>query len=355
MANPQPDKFIKLSNELYEAIMTADFSKRQRKVLDLVIRMSYGCQKKYALLRPIDFELVGIWKVDIQKELKHLEKSKVIFRDGDRIELNKNYDQWRIGIVKSFDEDKMKALIKRNLEQREVSKTLTEHEDGLVKHLPSSKQNTNQEVSKILTDMPPNSSNDKGFERPKDILKTIKDINDDDIYSPPEIEENSNQTRDKRLEKIKTHFSKKAQKIWYSSEEDMAMIQLLDEGVPVETIIDGIDLAFERFKPKHSRDRINSFRYCLSAIYELNEKPKGDGQKPKGHKKFERPMSYWEKKQREEEEIERKRLAERNKQMKVQRFIEVTGLHPMKHPDLLRDYLEGRVTLSELKKRRWGS
>ncbi|MBH8587111.1 replication protein [Thermoactinomyces sp. CICC 10520] len=270
MANPQPDKFIKLSNELYEAIMTADFSKRQRKVLDLIIRMSYGCQKKYALLRPIDFELVGIWKVDIQKELKHLEKSKVIFRDGDRIELNKNYDQWRIGIVKSFDEDKMKALIKRNLEQREVSKTLTEHEDGLVKHLPPSKQNTNQEVSKILTDMPPNSSNDKGFERPKDILKTIKDINDDDIYRP-ELEETSSEP-DERINKIKNHFSKKAQKIWYSSEEDLAMTKLLDEGVPVKTILDGIDLAFERFKPKHSRDRINSFRYCLPAIYELHER-----------------------------------------------------------------------------------
>jgi hypothetical protein len=69
----------------------------------------------------------------------------------------------------------------------------------------------------------------------------------------------------------------------------------------------------------------------------------------------EKPMSYWEEKQRREEELERKRLAERDKQMKVQRFIEVTGLHPMKHKDLLRDYLEGRVTLSELKKRRWGS
>ncbi|MFD1443009.1 hypothetical protein [Thermoactinomyces vulgaris] len=69
----------------------------------------------------------------------------------------------------------------------------------------------------------------------------------------------------------------------------------------------------------------------------------------------EKPMSYWEEKQRREEELERKRLAERDKQMKVQRFIEETGLHPMKHPDLLRDYLEGRVSLAELKERKWGS
>jgi DNA-binding transcriptional ArsR family regulator len=94
----------------------------------------------------------------------------------------------------------------------------------------------------------------------------LTDKDDDNISAHPEFEENS------KIEKIKTHFSKKAQKIWYSSEEDMAMIQLLEAGIPVETIIAGIDLAFSRFRPKHSRDRINSFRYCLSAIYELHER-----------------------------------------------------------------------------------
>jgi hypothetical protein len=102
------------------------------------------------------------------------------------------------------------------------------------------------------------------------------DFNDDDIYAPPGFEE---ATKDERIEKIKTHFSKKAQKIWYSPEEDKAMSDLIKNGVPVETIINGIDLAFERFKPKHSRDRINSFKYCLHTICELHEgstKPRGE-------------------------------------------------------------------------------
>jgi CRISPR/Cas system-associated endonuclease/helicase Cas3 len=51
LANPQVNQFTKLSNELFEAIMQSDFSKRQRNILDLVIRMSYGCGKKIALLR----------------------------------------------------------------------------------------------------------------------------------------------------------------------------------------------------------------------------------------------------------------------------------------------------------------
>jgi Bacteriophage replication protein O len=268
MANPQPDKFIKLSNELYDAIMTSDFSKRQRNILDMIIRFSYGCRKKTALLRNSDFEQCGVGRNKIKAELEYLEQAKVIIRDGELIQLNKNYDQWRVNLVKTFNKQKFNEILKRNLSIPETGTPIPEMGTEEI----DSSQNGNSTVPETGTGMPPNSRNDKGFERPKDILNTFNNDDDDDIYRSPELEENSNQKRDKRLEKIKTHFSKKAQKIWYSHEEDMAMIQLLDEGIPVKTIIDGIDLAFERFKPKHSRDRINSFRYCLSAIYELHER-----------------------------------------------------------------------------------
>ena len=103
MANPQPDKFTRLSNELFEAIMQTDFSKRQRSILDLIIRASYGCGKKFALLRPSDFEVVGVYKSHIKKELDYLTRTKVIFRDGERISLNKDYDQWRVSLNKTSD------------------------------------------------------------------------------------------------------------------------------------------------------------------------------------------------------------------------------------------------------------
>ncbi|WP_304543852.1 replication protein [Desulforamulus aquiferis] len=92
----------RLSNELYTAIMQANFSKRQRKILDLVIRMSYGCGKKFALLRPMNFELVGIHKTDIGQELEHLSRAGVLFIDDERITLNKDYEQWQVGLASSF-------------------------------------------------------------------------------------------------------------------------------------------------------------------------------------------------------------------------------------------------------------
>ncbi|MBH8609130.1 hypothetical protein [Thermoactinomyces sp. CICC 10521] len=67
-----------------------------------------------------------------------------------------------------------------------------------------------------------------------------------------------------------------------------------------------------------------------------------------------KPRPYWEEQKRREEEIERKRLEQRDRQIKVQQFIDA-GFHPMNDADLLADWLEGRVSLADLKERKWGS
>lgn len=123
MANPQPEQFTRISNELYTAIMQTNFSKRQRKILDLVIRMSYGCGKKHATLRPLDFELVGIHKTDIRQELAHLQQAGVLFIEGDQISLNKDYERWRVGLARSFSNERWNEVLNRNLEDARVGKT----------------------------------------------------------------------------------------------------------------------------------------------------------------------------------------------------------------------------------------
>ncbi|GIQ67421.1 replication protein [Xylanibacillus composti] len=120
MANPQPDKFTRISNELYEAIMQTDFSKRQRNILDLVLRMSYGCRKKFAILRPSDFELAGVGRNHVKQELQYLSSAKVLVVDGDLIGMNKNYEQWRVNLIKMFDHEKFNKVLKRNLDDATV-------------------------------------------------------------------------------------------------------------------------------------------------------------------------------------------------------------------------------------------
>lgn len=181
------------------------------------------------------------------------------FQDFGMIEINQK-GIYIVNWEKHQNVDGLEKIRQQNRERKRKQREREKQQAALPPAIEEEK-NMSRDVTGQVTE-------GHATDKERDIEKD-KD-NDDDTSSPKKFEENSNE----RIEKIKTHFSKKAQKIWYSSEEDMAMIQLLEEGIPVETIIAGVDIAFERFRPKHSRDRIQSFKYCLSAIYELHEKPK---------------------------------------------------------------------------------
>jgi len=47
--------FTKIENNILERILTSDFTKRQLKILLLIVRFSFGCQKNYAVLKNNDF------------------------------------------------------------------------------------------------------------------------------------------------------------------------------------------------------------------------------------------------------------------------------------------------------------
>lgn len=46
--------------------------------------------------------------------------------------------------------------------------------------------------------------------------------------------------------------------------------QLLQDGIPVDTILQGIDKAFDEYKPRFKNDRIKSMTYCEPIIRELH-------------------------------------------------------------------------------------
>lgn len=48
-----------------------------------------------------------------------------------------------------------------------------------------------------------------------------------------------------------------------------ALKEIHASGIPPDVVLNGIDQAFERYKPRHPRDKVNSFTYCLGAIYDL--------------------------------------------------------------------------------------
>lgn len=206
MANPQPDEFTRISNELLEAILLSDFTKRQLNIILLVIRLSYGCGRKYAILRKVDFGVAGINKSDIKKELALLAESKVLVIDGDRISLNKDYDQWRISLVRAGSREEFKKILQRNLEEKKVGVLPTSGDQGvgkiptaqndqvgktptgeLVKHQPAGWQNTNHVVGEISTDQDAqlNGANGSGGAE-RNIKETLKKSKEKNIcvYDP---------------------------------------------------------------------------------------------------------------------------------------------------------------------------
>lgn len=152
MANPQPtDAHLRVAHSINEAIMLRDFTKRQRKILDLILRLSWGCNKKYAHIpRQRDFCTVGVHEVDIRRELDWLCESHIIFRDGELYAFNKDFDAWQVSRVKPYQPQKLSDLLSLNLgeDRLELSETLREN---LVKHEVSTKRNTKPATPELAT------------------------------------------------------------------------------------------------------------------------------------------------------------------------------------------------------------
>lgn len=119
MANPQPtDSHLRMSHAIIEELLMRDFTKRQRSILDLILRLSWGCGKKYAIIpRLKDFELCGVSRTKIKAELEYLTNARVIEWDRyeNRFMFCKDYDSWKISIVLNYDRELLNHLIHINV------------------------------------------------------------------------------------------------------------------------------------------------------------------------------------------------------------------------------------------------
>jgi phage replication O-like protein O len=90
--------FTKIENKLFEKILTSNFTKRQLKILLLIVRFSFGCQKNYAILKNQDFTYAQVSPYCIKVELMKLIEKRVIERDSEKgmILINKNLNEWTV-------------------------------------------------------------------------------------------------------------------------------------------------------------------------------------------------------------------------------------------------------------------
>ncbi|MGP4041924.1 replication protein [Gracilibacillus sp. D59] len=162
MASPQVEKgYIRIANDLWNEILRRDFSKRQMNLILFIWRLSYGTgQKDCKVKRFNQFEIAGVYKNDIKKELKFLRECSVLEWDEDSMvfSINKDYHLWQVSPNKNWEGDKFKDLIHLNLNRKKVGETLTSDDEKVSEKLTNkSKKVSNsltekdQKVSKILT------------------------------------------------------------------------------------------------------------------------------------------------------------------------------------------------------------
>ncbi len=93
------DGFVRIANELYDAILAAPLSKRELLIVLAVIRKTYGFGKKYDDLTMTQLaELTGLTRAHCSETVRALgQKNVILIRDGEHgkvLALSKNYRNW---------------------------------------------------------------------------------------------------------------------------------------------------------------------------------------------------------------------------------------------------------------------
>ncbi len=199
--------FTKFENEILEKILTADLSKRQLKILLLIIRFSFGCQKNYCLLKNKDFTYSRVSPYCIKDELEKLVKKGVIKWNPEKemVWINKNLSEW---IVDS-SEDNSKGFIKI------ATKNLPKQQLKIY-------QNINLGFNKIATPFSQKPNPDKEKEAPKENIK-----------------ENINKNKENILLNIFKSYSSKVSPL---NEEDALILKDFLKSYSLETIEKAISI-----------------------------------------------------------------------------------------------------------------
>jgi len=112
MANPQPDQFTRISNELLEALARIRISGEENQVLNVIIRKTYGWQKKEDAISLKQFcDLTTMSKSAVCRAIRKLRLKNLIKTNNlgyiTIYAINKDYDEWSTELLKY---DRMKIF-----------------------------------------------------------------------------------------------------------------------------------------------------------------------------------------------------------------------------------------------------
>jgi phage replication O-like protein O len=98
MASPQKEEgFTPIANELFEAFYRCKLLEYERCVVMCIWRKTYGWQKKEDWMSNSQIlEETGIALPNITRTIKSLVSKKILTRNGKKVGVNKNYEEWEV-------------------------------------------------------------------------------------------------------------------------------------------------------------------------------------------------------------------------------------------------------------------
>lgn len=246
MSNNLEDGYTRIANGLLDEAAKRKFSGSQFRIILVIWRYTYGFHRKshYFSLTFLS-EQTGLNKDLIKREVKKLIDSKVLFIAKDptfnksrELGFNKYYDQWAIP---SNSTEETKKNTGGKLDPSRGGEKVTSTGGELAPQIKKEKENNKEIYSQLDDGMP---------------------ITDDAVH---EI------SSDDQLQVIEDHYIKRRGKGLQVSTKDINSIkEILAEGIPLESILTGIDQAFETYQPRYPNDCIRTFSYCATVIRELH-------------------------------------------------------------------------------------
>jgi phage replication O-like protein O len=151
MASPQTENgFTKIANELYDVILRSNFKLREMKIILIVIRYTYGFNRKEKELS-VRFisKATGIGFQHIGDSIKNLVRKNILavqvsdsHMQGRTIALNKNYETWELGCSQKSDggvPKKLTVRVPKRVTKKEIKENIKKVNfsflDILPKHL----------------------------------------------------------------------------------------------------------------------------------------------------------------------------------------------------------------------------
>jgi phage replication O-like protein O len=167
-----------MPNKIEEALVTGDFSKRQLKILLVILRMSLGCQSFAMNYENNYFRLAGIYRNVIPGELKKLEAMKVIRIDREKklIAFNFVTSEWEMIQIGNMNLEKLSALM-----TRVVSKQIDQKSISMTRTLHSESELTANSVLKYILNIF-NKNKFKRYEKARKVQKFKEDLEFEERY-----------------------------------------------------------------------------------------------------------------------------------------------------------------------------